>query len=126
MDPLGSSSRLLDPLVVGAEHHGLAQRARKTLAHHKELQEIIAMLGMEALSIEDRRVVTRARRLQRFLTQPFLVTESFTGRKGRSVPLEETMKGVRAILDGDCDDWPEDAFYMVGTLEEARERARRP
>jgi F-type H+-transporting ATPase subunit beta len=123
MDPLGSNSRLLDPLVVGAEHHALAQRARKTLAHHKELQEIIAMLGMEALSIEDRRVVTRARRLQRFLTQPFLVTESFTGRKGRSVPLEETMKGVRAILDGECDDWPEDAFYMVGTLEEARARA---
>src|SRR5581483_1484298 len=126
MDPLGSSSRLLDPLVVGAEHHALAQSARKTLAHHKELQEIIAMLGMEALSIEDRRVVTRARRLERFLTQPFLVTESFTGRKGRSVPLEETMRGVRAILDGECDDWPEDAFYMIGTLEEARERTRRP
>jgi F-type H+-transporting ATPase subunit beta len=125
MDPLASSSRLMDRLVVGAEHYELAQRARKTLAHHRELQEIIAMLGMEELSPEDRSVVVRARRLQRFLTQPFRVTESFTGQAGRSVPLADTIAGCRAILDGACDEWSEDAFYMVGTLDEARQRASR-
>jgi F-type H+-transporting ATPase subunit beta len=125
MNPLASSSRLMDPLVVGQEHYDLAQQARRALAHHEELQEIIAMLGMEELSAEDRRVVVRARRLQRFLTQPFRVTESFTGQGGRSVTLEETMAGVRAILGGECDEWPEDAFYMVGALDEARARARR-
>ncbi len=83
------------------------------------------MLGMEELSAEDRRVVVRARRLQRFLAQPFLVTESFTGQPGRSVPLADTMAGARAILDGACDDWPEDCFYMVGALDEARVRAGR-
>ena len=124
MDPLNSTSRLMDPLVVGAEHYRLAQRARRTLAHHRELQEIIAMLGMEELSAEDRSCVVRARRLQRFLTQPFLVTESFTGHKGRTVTLKDTMAGCRAILDGECDDWSEDAFYMVGTLDEARKRAK--
>ncbi|HZV03200.1 MAG TPA: F0F1 ATP synthase subunit beta [Planctomycetota bacterium] len=125
MDPLGSNSRLMDPSVVGRAHYELAERARKTLAHHKELQEIIAMLGMEELSPEDRRVVVRARRLQRFLTQPFRVTESFMGHAGRSVPLAETMAGCRAVLDGECDDWPEEALYMVGTLDEARAKARR-
>jgi F-type H+-transporting ATPase subunit beta len=95
---------------------------RKTLAQYRELQDIIAMLGLEELSQEDRLTVARARRLQRFLTQPFLVTEAFTGRGGRTVPLAETLSGCKAILAGECDAWPESAFYMVGALDEAKNR----
>jgi F-type H+-transporting ATPase subunit beta len=123
VDPLSSSSVLLDPLVVGDEHYHIAEEVRETIAHFKELQDIIALLGIEELSARDRLMVARARRLQRFLTQPFAVTEAFTGKPGRSVPLAETLRGCRAILSGDCDGWPESAFYMVGTIDEAREKA---
>ena len=123
VDPLGSSSILLDPLVVGEQHYALAQRARETLAHYRELQDIISLLGIEELGHDDRLIVGRARRLQRFLTQPFVVTQSFTGQSGRSVALADTLAGVRAILDGQTDDWPESAFYMIGGLAEARARA---
>lgn len=122
VDPLASSSNLLDPRIVGAHHHSIAEQVRKTLAQYRELQDIIAMLGLEELSQDDRRTVARARRLQRFLTQPFLVTEAFTGRSGRTVKLADTLAGCAAILAGDCDAWPESAFYMVGTLDEARQR----
>jgi len=120
VDPLDSTSRQLDPLVVGEDHYALAQKVRETIAHYRELQDIIALLGMEELGQEDRLIVGRARRLQRFLTQPFVVTQAFTGQPGRSVPLHVTLDGVRAILGGETDDWPESAFYMVGDLEEAR------
>ncbi|PWC65426.1 ATP F0F1 synthase subunit beta [Azospirillum sp. TSH7] len=122
VDPLTSTSSLLDPLVVGEAHYRLAEEVRKTIAHYRELQDVIALLGMEELSAADRLAVRRARRLQRFLTQPFMVTEAFTGHAGVSVPLEETLKGCRAILDGDCDDWAESAFFMTGTLDQVRER----
>ena len=122
IDPLSSSSNLLDPQLVGEHHFRVAERVRKTLAQYRELQDIIAMLGLEELSQDDRRTVSRARRLQRFLTQPFLVTEAFTGRTGRTVHLTDTLAGCTAILEGECDAWPESAFYMVGTLDEARKR----
>ncbi len=122
IDPLASTSILLDPLVVGDEHYAIAEKVRETLAHYKELQDIIALLGIDELSARDKLVVNRARRLQRFLTQPFAVTEAFTGTPGRSVPLAETLKGCRAILDGDCDDWAESSLFMVGTIDEAREK----
>lgn len=120
VDPLDSSSTLLDPAVLGEEHFEIAQRVRQAIAHYRELQEVIALLGIEELSAEDRTIVGRARRLIRFLTQPFMVTEAFTGQPGRSVSLEDTLAGCRAILDGEGDAWPESAFYMVGPLEEAR------
>jgi F-type H+-transporting ATPase subunit beta len=120
VDPLSSSSILLDPTVVGQEHYRLAEQVRETIAHYKELQDIISLLGIEELSARDRLLVSRARRLQRFLTQPFAVTEAFTGKPGRSVPLVETLKGCRAILDGTCDKWAESSLYMVGTIDEAR------
>jgi F-type H+-transporting ATPase subunit beta len=120
VDPLESTSTLLDPAIVGDEHFETAQRVREAIEHYRELAEVIALLGIEELSAEDRSVVARARRLMRFLTQPFMVTEAFTGRAGRSVPVRDTVAGCRAILDGAGDGWPESAFYMVGTLEEAR------
>lgn len=120
VDPLASSSVLLDPLIVGAEHYATAERAREALAHWRELRDVIALLGMEELGAQDRQIVARARRLQRFLTQPFAVTEAFTGMPGRSVRLADTLAGCRAILDGEADDWPENALYMIGSLEEAR------
>ena len=120
VDPLASSSILLNPNVVGDEHYRIAEQVRETIAHYRELQDIISLLGIEELSARDRLVVTRARRLSRFLTQPFAVTEAFTGTPGRSVPLAETLKGCRAILDGSCDGWAEGSFYMVGSIEEAR------
>ncbi len=122
VDPLGSSSILLDPTVVGDDHYRIAEQVRATIAHYRDLQDIISLLGTEELSTADRRIVTRARKLQRFLAQPFAVTEAFTGKPGRSVPLVDTLKGCRAILDGDCDGWAEDSLYMVGTLDEAREK----
>jgi F-type H+-transporting ATPase subunit beta len=120
VDPLASTSTLLDPMMVGEEHYRLAEEVRRTIAHYRDLQDIIALLGIEELSAADRLVVRRARRLQRFLTQPFMVTEGFTGHKGATVPLEETLKGCRAILNGVTDDWAESSVYMTGTLDDAR------
>ncbi|MGE0224827.1 MAG: F0F1 ATP synthase subunit beta [Acetobacteraceae bacterium] len=120
VDPIASSSILLDPLIVGEEHAQVAIEVRRTIEHYRELQDVIALLGMEELGAEDRRIVERARRLQRFLTQPFTVTEAFTGVPGRSVAIADTIAGCRAILDGACDDWRESSLYMIGTLEEAR------
>ncbi len=125
VDPIASSSSLLDPRLVGNVHYRTAQDVRKTIAHYRELQEIIALLGVEELSTPDRTAVTRARRLMRFLTQPFMVTGAFTGKPGRSVDLEATLGGCRAILDGETDGWSEASLYMVGNLNEARERETR-
>ena len=122
IDPLGSSSMLLDPLVVGESHYQTAEAVRQTLARFRELTDIISLLGVEELGTADRLIVKRARRLQRFLTQPFMVTEAFTGTPGASVPLTETLSGCRAILDGEADAWSESSLYMVGTLEEARQK----
>jgi F-type H+-transporting ATPase subunit beta len=122
IDPLASSSMLLDPLVVGDDHYQTAEAVRQALARFRELTDIISLLGIEELGTADRLIVKRARRLQRFLTQPFMVTEAFTGTPGASVPLAETLKGCRAILNGQADDWAESALYMVGTFEEAREK----
>jgi len=124
IDPLASNSVLLDPNIVGAEHYRLAQETRRIIARYRDLQEIIALLGIEELSRADRQVVARARRLTRFLTQPFQVTEAFTGKPGRSVEVAETLAGVRAILAGDTDDWAEASFYMAGDLEDIRARER--
>jgi F-type H+-transporting ATPase subunit beta len=120
VDPLASSSVLLDPRILGEEHYRIAGQVKAALARYKELQDVIALLGIEELGIEDRQAVTRARRLQRFLTQPLMVTESFTGQAGRSVPLAETVAGCRAILAGEADDWAESSLYMVGPFAEAR------
>ncbi|HEV2675363.1 MAG TPA: F0F1 ATP synthase subunit beta [Aliidongia sp.] len=122
VDPLASSSVLLDPLVVGEEHYQLAERARETLARFKDLQDIISLLGVEELGVGDRLIVKRARRLQRFLSQPFAVTEAFTGTPGRSVTRADTLAGCRAILDGETDDWAESSLYMIGNLDEARQK----
>ena len=122
VDPLASTSSLLDPRLVGEAHYRIAQDVRKTIAHYRELQEIIALLGIEELSAADRTAVRRARHLMRFLTQPFMVTVAFTGKPGRTVELEATLAGCRAILDGEADDWAEGSFYMVGDLEEARQK----
>jgi F-type H+-transporting ATPase subunit beta len=122
VDPLTSSSALLDPLVVGEAHYAIAERVRETLARFKDLQDIIALLGVEELGASDRLIVKRARRLQRFLSQPFAVTEAFTGTPGRSVARADTMAGCQAILEGEADDWQESSLYMVGTLEEARQK----
>jgi F-type H+-transporting ATPase subunit beta len=117
VDPLGSSSKLLDPLVVGEEHVALADEVRQVIAQYHDLRDIISMLGIEELSEQDRQTVERARRLIRFLTQPFHVTEVFTGKEGQTVPLEETKRGCREILDGTHDDEPESSFYMIGKLD---------
>ena len=122
VDPLASTSSLLDPRLVGETHYRVAQDVRKTIAHYRELQEIIALLGIEELSATDRRAVKRARRLMRFLTQPFMVTVAFTGKPGRSVELDATLNGCRAILEGEADEWAESSLCMVGDLEEARQR----
>ena len=119
VDPLASTSRILDPLIVGKEHYECAQRVKETLQHYQELQDIIAILGMDELSDDDKLVVNRARRVQRFLSQPFAVAEQFTGVKGVMVSIEDTIKGFNAILDGEVDDLPEQAFMNVGTIENA-------
>jgi F-type H+-transporting ATPase subunit beta len=123
VDPLASTSTLLDPRLVGDEHYRIAQEVRKTIAHYRDLQEIIALLGIEELSAVDRQAVERARRLMRFLTQPFMVTVAFTGKEGRTVEIAETLAGCRAILDGEADDWAESSLYMIGGIEEARVRS---
>ncbi len=122
IDPIASSSVLLDPVVVGEEHARTAIEVRRVIEHYRELQDVISLLGMEELGADDRRIVERARRLQRFLTQPFSVTEAFTGMPGKAVRLADTIAGCRAILDGECDTWPESALFMIGTLDEARQK----
>jgi F-type H+-transporting ATPase subunit beta len=125
VDPLGSTSRILDPLIVGEEHYNVARQVQQTLQRYKDLQDIIAILGVEELSEDDKLIVARARKIQRFLTQPMYVAAQFTGRDGRYVKIEETVRGFREILEGKHDDLPEQAFYMVGTIEEAIEAAER-
>ncbi len=122
VDPLASSSSLLDPRLVGEDHFLTAQAVRRIIAHYRELEEVIALLGIEELSQADRIAVKRARLLMRFLTQPFMVTAPFTGKPGRSVELAATISGCRAILEGAADDWAESSLYMIGDLDEARER----
>ena len=120
VDPLASSSTLLDPAIVGQRHYEIAEEVRRLIEQYRELQEIISLLGVEELSATDRKAVARARRLIRFLTQPFAVTAQFTGRQGASVKLEDTLAGCEAILRGDTDDWEEGSLYMIGTIEDAR------
>ncbi len=123
VDPLDSTSRILDPLIIGQEHYDCARGVQAVLQRYKELQDIIAILGMDELSEEDKQSVTRARKIQRFLSQPFTVAEVFTGSPGKYVQLAETIRGFNAIVNGDYDHLPEQAFYMVGTIEEAVEKA---
>ncbi|MGH9819216.1 MAG: F0F1 ATP synthase subunit beta [Pyrinomonadaceae bacterium] len=125
VDPLASNSRILDPTIVGEEHYNTAQDVKKILQRYKDLQDIIAILGLDELSEDDRQTVARARKIQRFFSQPFTVGEQFTGIPGKYVKVEDTIKGFREILEGKCDDMPEQAFYMVGTIEEAREKAQK-
>ena len=125
VDPLDSTSRILDPHVVGEEHYSVARAVQGILQRYRELQDIIAILGMDELSEEDKLVVGRARKVQRFLSQPFHVAEVFTGTPGRYVKLSDTIRGFKEILDGKHDDLPEQAFLMVGTIEEAVEKARK-
>ena len=125
VDPLDSTSRQLDPLVVGQDHYDTARAVQKTLQRYKELRDIIAILGMDELSEEDKLTVARARKIQRFLSQPFFVAEVFTGSPGKYVPLKETIKGFKGIVTGEYDHLPEQAFYMAGTIEEAEEKAKR-
>ena len=125
VDPLASTSRILDPRVVGEEHYRVARGVQRVLQRYKELQDIIAILGIEELSEEDKLTVTRARRIQRFLSQPMFVAEAFTGTEGRYVPIKETVRGFNEILEGKHDVLPEQAFFMVGTIEEAVDKARK-
>ncbi|MEE8542916.1 MAG: F0F1 ATP synthase subunit beta, partial [Gammaproteobacteria bacterium] len=125
VDPLDSTSRLLDPNVVGEEHYDTARSVQAVLQRYKELQDIIAILGMDELSEDDKQIVLRARKIQRFLSQPFAVAETFTGTPGKYVPLKETIKGFKAIVAGEYDHLPEQAFYMVGSIEEAEEQGKR-
>ncbi|KHK02010.1 F0F1 ATP synthase subunit beta [Desulfovibrio sp. TomC] len=125
VDPLDSTSRILDPLVLGAEHYATAREVQSSLQKYKDLQDIIAILGMDELSDDDKLTVARARKIQRFLSQPFFVAAQFTGKEGRYVKLEDTIKGFRAIIDGKHDDIPEGAFYMVGDINEAVENAKK-
>ncbi|MCS5712747.1 F0F1 ATP synthase subunit beta [Candidatus Berkiella aquae] len=124
VDPLDSTSRQLDPLVVGQEHYDVARKVQGTLQRYKELKDIIAILGMDELSEEDKLIVARARKIQRFLSQPFFVAEVFTGSPGKYVSLKDTIKGFKGIIEGEYDDLPEQAFYMVGGIEEAIEKAK--
>ena len=125
VDPLASTSRILDPRVVGEDHYAVARSVQKILQRYKDLQDIIAILGMDELSEDDKLVVARARKIQRFLSQPFFVAEQFTGQPGRYVKLKDSIKGFKELIDGKADDLPEQAFYMVGSIEEAREKAER-
>jgi len=124
VDPLDSTSRMLDPELVGHEHYGVARAVQKTLQDFKSLQDIIAILGMDELSEDDKQTVYRARKMQKFLSQPFFVGEIFTGMAGKFVPLKDTISGFKGILEGNYDDIPEPAFYMVGPIEEVLEKAK--
>jgi len=125
VDPLDSTSRILDPTIVGEEHYQIARKVQEVLQSYKSLQDIIAILGMDELSEEDKLTVTRARKIQRFLSQPFFVAEVFTGTPGKFVKLEDTIKGFKSIVDGELDNVPETAFYMIGTIEEALEKSKK-
>jgi F-type H+-transporting ATPase subunit beta len=125
VDPLASTSRILDPQIVGEEHYQVARGVQAILQRYKDLQDIIAILGMDELSAEDKLVVSRARRVERFLSQAFFVAEPFTNLPGKYVPRKETVAGFKEILDGKCDDMPEQAFYLVGNIQDAREKAER-
>ena len=125
VDPLESTSRILSPDVVGIEHYEVAREVQRILQRYKELQDIIAIMGMDELSEDDKLVVSRARKIQRFLSQPFTVAEQFTGMEGRYVPVKETIRGFREILDGKHDSLPESAFLFVGTIDEAVEKAKK-
>ncbi len=124
VDPLDSTSTMLDPRIVGTEHYEVARGVQQTLQRYKDLKDIIAILGMDELSEDDKLVVSRARKMQRFLSQPFFVAAEFTGKPGKAVPLKETIAGFKELLSGELDDLPEQAFYMVGNIEEAKEKAR--
>ena len=125
VDPLASKSSALDPRIVGEEHYQVARQVQQVLQRYKELQDIIAILGMEELSDEDKLIVARARRIQRFLSQPFSVAAQFTGRDGKYVPIADTIRGFKEILEGKLDDVPESAFYMAGGIEEVRQNAKK-
>jgi F-type H+/Na+-transporting ATPase subunit beta len=125
VDPLTSTSRILDPNIVGVDHYNTAREVQRVLQRYKDLQDIIAILGVDELSEDDKLLVSRARKIERFFSQPFVTAEQFTGFKGVYVPLKETVRSFREILDGRCDDLPEQAFQMVGTIDDAREKARR-
>ena len=125
VDPLASTSRILDPNIVGAEHYNTARECQRILQRYKDLQDIIAILGIDELSEDDKLVVSRARKIERFFSQPFFVAEVFTGTSGKYVPIKETVRGFREILDGKCDDLPEQAFMMAGTIEDVRAKAEK-
>ena len=125
VDPLASSSRILDPRIIGDEHYRVARDVKQVLQRYKDLQDIIAILGIDELSDEDRLTVSRARKIQRFLSQPNFVAEQFTGTPGQYVKLEDTIRGFKMITSGECDSLPEQAFYMVGTIDEAFEKAKK-
>ena len=124
VDPLASTSRILDPRVIGDEHYAVARSVKQVLQRYKDLQDIIAILGIDELSEDDKLTVSRARRVQRFLSQPFFVAEQFTGIPGKYVPIADTIRGFKEIVDGKHDNLPEQAFYLVGTIEEAIEKAK--
>jgi F-type H+-transporting ATPase subunit beta len=123
VDPLASSSRILDPRLIGEEHYNTAQDVKRVLQRYKDLQDIIAILGLDELSDDDKLIVSRARKIQRFFSQPFFVAAQFTGLEGKYVKLEDTIRGFRELVDGKHDDLPEQAFYMVGTIDEAIKKA---
>merc|ERR1711976_669123 len=125
VDPLDSSSKMLNPNIVGEQHYQVARNVQKLLQDYKSLQDIIAILGMDELSVEDKLTVSRARKVQKFLSQPFFMSEAFSGKKGKFVELQQTIDGFEALLKGDADEYPEGAFYMTGTLEEAIEEGVR-
>ena len=124
VDPLASTSRILDPRIVGEEHFKVARGVQEILQKYKELQDIIAILGMEELSDEDKATVMRARKIQKFLSQPFFVAETFTGVPGKYVPLKETIRGFKMIIDGEMDEYPESAFFNVGSIDDVIEKAK--
>jgi len=124
VDPLASSSRILDPRIIGREHYDTAQDVKRVLQRYKDLQDIIAILGLDELSDEDKLIVSRARKIQKFFSQPFFVAAQFTGLEGKYVKLEDTVRGFRELVDGKHDDLPEQAFFMVGSIEEAVEKAK--
>jgi F-type H+-transporting ATPase subunit beta len=125
VDPLASTSRILDPNIVGGEHYATARECQRVLQRYKDLQDIIAILGIDELSEDDKLVVARARKIERFFSQPMFVAEQFTGVPGAYVSIKDTVRGFREILDGKCDDLPEQAFLLVGTIEQAREKAEK-
>jgi F-type H+-transporting ATPase subunit beta len=124
VDPLASTSRILDPTIVGQDHYDTARRVQQTLQRYKELQDIIAILGMDELTAEDKLTVARARKIQRFFSQPFFVAEKFTGMAGRYVPVAETVRGFKAILDGEMDAMSEQDFFMAGSIDDVLEKAK--